>query len=143
MSVITDIADAVVASLNSGSFSQSFTAQRFYQPSFELAEMDTLRVSVVPKSMTVVPATRLDVFCDCEIDIGVQQKIDPQNQAELDALVSIVEEISDHLRKTPLTGLPDCLWTGVRHEPLFSTEHLDQFRQFTGVIAVTYQVKRR
>lgn len=143
MSVITEIADAVVISLNSRSFARPFTAERLYQPTFELADMDTLHVSVVPKSMTVATATRSDVFCDCAIDIGVQQRIDPQDQAELDVLVGIAEEIGDHLRKTPLTGVLDCLWTGVRHDPLFSTEHLDQFRQLTSVITVTYRVKRR
>ncbi|HPD28574.1 MAG TPA: hypothetical protein PLL20_01160 [Phycisphaerae bacterium] len=143
MSVITDIADMVVVSLNSRSFARPFTAERLYQPTFELAEMDTLHVSVVPKSMTVEPATRLDVFCDCTIDIGVQQRVDPQDQTTLDALVGLAEAIGDHLRTTRLEGVTDCLWMVTRHEPLLSVEHLDQFRQFTSVITVTYRVKRR
>ena len=39
MAVILDIADSIVAQLNGGSFSQPLTAERHYQPKFDLSEM--------------------------------------------------------------------------------------------------------
>ncbi len=53
MNTLVAVADAVVASLNAGTFSQQFTAERKYVPAFELAEMQTLHVTVVPKSVSI------------------------------------------------------------------------------------------
>ena len=41
-SAIATIADAVVAELNSGTFTPTFQAQRYYRPLFDLAELKTL-----------------------------------------------------------------------------------------------------
>jgi len=49
VSVITDIAEAVKDALNGQDFSQAFTAERHYQPLFELKDMKTLHVTVVPR----------------------------------------------------------------------------------------------
>jgi hypothetical protein len=53
MAVILDIADAVVDQLNATTFSQALTAERHYQPRFELSEMTELKVSIVPRSILV------------------------------------------------------------------------------------------
>ena len=48
MSILTDIADAVAAELNTGEFSEQFTAIRRVLPVFEIAQLKELKVSVVP-----------------------------------------------------------------------------------------------
>ncbi len=58
MAVIAEIADAVVAELNATAFSQSLVATRSYLPRFDLAEMKELRVTVVPKGVTILPGAR-------------------------------------------------------------------------------------
>ncbi|MBI5864862.1 MAG: hypothetical protein HZB38_10205 [Planctomycetes bacterium] len=65
MSTVIDIADAVVASLNAGTFSQTFEAERKYQPVFELPDMQTLHVSVVPRSVSITTATRETLMSVC------------------------------------------------------------------------------
>ena len=70
MAVITDIADAVVAEINSGSFIQPVAAQREYLPDFELPEMQTLQVTVVPKSVTTLPGGRAHNQHDYAIDVA-------------------------------------------------------------------------
>ncbi|HON68986.1 MAG TPA: hypothetical protein PLV57_20550 [Phycisphaerae bacterium] len=142
MSVITQIADAVVTSLNGGSFSQSFTAQRRYQPSFALAEMETLRVTVVPKSVSITNATRDSGFFDCAIDIGVQKKVNPEDQAEADALLGLVDELMTHLRGRRLDDAPEAAWLSLTHDPIFAAEHLDSKHVLTSVLTVTYRVQR-
>lgn len=143
MSVITDIADAVAASLNAGSFGMAFNAERLHQPSFNLAELAELHVSVVPKSQTITNATRQHSFFDCAIDIGVQKKLAPGNaDAEVDALLDLVQEIADHLRIKRLDDYPIAVWLSIEHEPVVASEHLDQNRQLTSVLTVTYRVKR-
>jgi hypothetical protein len=138
---ILDIADAVVAQLNATAFSQPVTAERHYQPQFELSEMTELRVSVVPRSVTSKGLDRNRDSFDYKIDVAVQQKLDP-TPGNLDALMALVEEIADHFRSEPLAGYPQARSTEVENVPVYSLEHLDEFRQFTSVITLTYRVWR-
>lgn len=140
MSVIVQLADAVTASLNAGTFSLEFTAQRLHQPSFDLADLATLRVSVVPRSQMITNAARLSSYFDCAIDIGVQKKI--ADDAEVDALLDLVEEIADHLRHKRLDDYPDAAWLSIEHDPVVASEHLDQNRQLTSILTATFRVKR-
>lgn len=140
MSVITDIADAVTASLNAGTFTETFTAERLHQPSFELTDLQTLRVSVVPKSQEIRNASRQHSFFDCTVDVGIQQKVD--DDSRVDELLAFAEEIADHLRLKRLTDYPLAAWMAIEHDPVVASEHLDQHRQLTSVLSVTYRVKR-
>ena len=140
MSVITDVADAVASSLNDGTFSMEFIAERLHQPSFELPELADLHVSVVPKSVTITNATRQHSYFDCAVDVGVQQKVN--GDSEVDALLGLVEEIADHLRHQRLTDYPQAAWLSIEHDPVVAAEHLDQNRQLTSVLSITYRVKR-
>lgn len=144
MSTITSIADAVTDRLNAGSFSQSFTAERHYQPQFDLAELETLKVSVVPRSLTVSGSSRRQSQYDALVDIGVQKRLsaDGDEKAQVDALLDLVEEIADHLRFERLPGLPEAVWVGLAHEPVVAAEHLEQHRQFTSLLTATYRVLR-
>jgi hypothetical protein len=146
MSTIVAIADSVVASLNAGTFSMSFTAERHFQPSFGLADLEELRVSVVPRAAAITSASRKQSQYDCSIDIGIQQRLQPSEpsheQGQIAALLDFVEELVDHLRFARLTDFPDAAWAGIEHEPVVSTEHLDQHRQFTSILTVNYRVLR-
>lgn len=142
MSVVIDVADAVVASLNVGSFPLPFTAVRKYLPAVELSDLAALNVTVVPKAVEITAATRTSSYFDCTIDIGIQQRVNPDEPAELDALADVAEQIVDHLRLRPLDTLPAAAWMSIAHEPMFVPEHLDQQRVFTSVVSVTYRVRR-
>ena len=96
MATIIDIADAVVAQLNGGSFSQPLTAERHYQPKFELPQMTALHVSVVPRGLASKTLDRSRDTFDYQIDVAVQQKTD-MSGASLDGLMNLVEELADHL----------------------------------------------
>jgi hypothetical protein len=148
MSTIVAIADAVVDRLNAGSFSMAVTAVRHHQPTFDLADLETLRVSVVPRSLTVIGASRRQSQYDALIDIGVQKRLAPapgsagDEDAEIDALLDLVEELADHLRFERLPTVPEAVWVGVAQEPVVAAEHLEQHRQFTSILTVTYRVLR-
>ena len=137
---VTDIADAVVFELNGGSFSQAFTAERAYQPVFDLKDMKDLHVTVVPKSVTTAMASRADDQVDCAVDIGIQKKLTSGDNAEIDALMALVQEIAGFLNRRPLAAAGDVVWVQTTNEPIFSPEHLEQLRQFTSVLTVTYRV---
>jgi hypothetical protein len=141
VAVILDIADAVVAQINAATFSQPVTAVRHFQPKFELSEMTELKVSVVPRSLASKSLDRSRDSFDYQIDVAVQQKTD-MSQAALDALMTLVEEIADHFRTQPLTSYPNARCTEVKNEPVYALEHLDEFRQFTSVITLTFRAWR-
>jgi len=142
MAVITDIADAVVAELNAGTFSQAFEAKRYYRPVFDLAEMKDLHVSVVPRGVTIERADRSRNQHDVQIDVAVQQKFQSGDAAELDPLMALVEEIADFFRLRRLAAYPDAVWVKTENVPVYAQEHIEEFRQFTSVLTLTFRVVR-
>ena len=141
MAVIIDIADAVVATLNAGTFSQAFTAERHYLPRFELPDMTMLRVSVVPKGIASQTLDRKRDQNDYRIDVAVQHKTGT-DLVTFDALMNLVEEIGDYLQGTPLVGYPQARCFDMVNEPIYAPEHLEEFRQFTSLMTFTYRVWR-
>lgn len=142
MAVITDIADAVVAQLNAGTFSQSFTAERAFLPVFELSDLKNVRVTVVPKGVAIIPGGRSHNQHDYAVDAAVQKKLDAADNAEIDPLVTLVDEIADFFRLKRLESYPGAVWLKTENEPVYSQEHLDQLRQFTGLLTFTFRVMR-
>jgi hypothetical protein len=138
---ILDLADAVVEQLNTTPFSQPLVAVRHYQPLFELSEMAELRVSVVPRSVASKALDRGRDDFDFKIDVAVQRKVEPSKE-NLDALMELVEEIADHLRSHRLVSFPQARCIEVANEPVYAMEHLEEFRQFTSVLTLTYRVWR-
>ena len=140
MSVIADIATAVVEALNAGEFSQEFTAVRHYLPTFDLKDMKDLHVSVVPKGVEMSTAGRGLAQDDVQIDVAVQKKLSAGDLAEIDALVALVQEIADFVRSTGRFG--DAAWVRTENTPIYSPEHLENLRQFTSVLTLTLRVVR-
>ncbi len=142
MALVTDVADAVVAELNAKPFSQPFEAKRTYLPQFDLAQMKDLHVTVVPKAVTILPASRAQNQHDVAIDVAVQKKVDKTDNTEIDALMGLVDEIADRFRLKRLDSYPGAVWSKTEQQPIYSQEHLDQMRQFTSVLTFTFRVVR-
>ena len=142
MAVMTNIADAIVAALNVATFSQPVTAVRHYLPRFDLPELQALHVSVVPKGVTQEMADRTRGQGDYSVDVAVQQKLQTADNAEIDALTNLVEEIGDHFRGRRLDSYPDAIWVRTEQSILYAPEHLAELRQFTSVVTFTFRVVR-
>ena len=145
MALIIDIADAVTAEINAapgGTFSQDLTAVRKVLPVYELSDLDALKVTVVPKAVEISAASRSSSQYDVAIDIGVQQKLGKDLDAEIVALATLVDEIADYLRQQALAAAPYAVWAGVVNEPVYSAEHLADNRTFTSVLTVTYRAMK-
>jgi hypothetical protein len=141
LATIIQIADAAVAQLNAATFSQPLTAARLYAPSFELPDMETLHVTVVPRGIASTSLDRKRDSFSYDIDLAVQKKTD-MAQASLDALMTLVEEIADHFRAEPLASFPGARCVDVKNVPVYSQEHLDELRQFTSVLTLTFRMAR-
>ena len=142
MSVATDVADSIVAEINAHSFKLPLTAQRHYVPSFELKDMNELRVSVVPKGVVVTKSDRNHNQYDVLVDVAVQKKFSSGSSAEIDPLLDLVEEIADFFRLRRLASYPAAHWIRTEHSPLYSQEHWDELRQFTSVLTFTFRLIR-
>jgi hypothetical protein len=141
MATIIDIADSIVAELNAASFSQPVAAVRHYAPQYDVAEMTTLHVTVVPKGLASKSLDRSRDTFEYMIDVAVQQKVDQANPP-LDDLMGLVEEIADHFRAAALSSFPNARCTEVKNEPVYSPEHLSELGQFTSVLTLTFKVWR-
>jgi hypothetical protein len=75
------------------------------------------------------------------VNLVVQRKIEP-TAGDLNALMERVEEIADLFRTQPLAGFPSARCTEVKNEPVYALEHLDELRQFTSVVTLTFRAWR-
>lgn len=129
-----ELADAVVAALNEADISMPFVAVRAYTPQFKLEDMGVLHVTVVPVARETVMANRGFAKNDIDVDIAIQKHI--ELESEVDALIGLVEEVEAVLRVARAAG--SFHWLSSENAPIFSREHLLEYRQFTSVLRVTY-----
>ena len=74
-----------------------------------------------------------------EAEAAIARLMAAQTPAELDPLMSLVEEIIDRFEGRRLETYPQAICVKAENEPVFSQEHIEQFRQFTSVIALTFR----
>jgi hypothetical protein len=140
MALVIDIADAVVAELANGTFSQPFTPVRRVLPEYELADLQDLRVTIVPASVEIEGASRAVCQHDVRIDIGIQKKLGTDLDTEVAQLCGLVEEICEFLKRRPLQATtPYAVWLKSANEPIYAADHLAEQRTFTSVLSVTYR----
>ena len=73
-------------------------------------------------------------------EVGVQKKLQSLGNSEIDELVALAEEIADQFRQQRLSAFPSAICLKAEVEPVFAQEHLDQLRQFTSVVTLSYRL---
>jgi len=139
MSLVTTIAKSVVAELNKNEFSTPFEAVFSVKPGFELAQLDALRVIVVPKTLEIEAASRSSSKYLISVDIGVMRRLGqltPEDAVE--TLGDIVDEVIEFLKQRTLDGFPAARCIAVTNDPIYIPDHLTQSRTFTSVVNVKY-----
>jgi len=135
-----DIADAIVTELAGSSFSEALTVTRRVLPEYELSELKNLTVTVVPKSVAITNVTRESSSYEVAVDIGIQQKIGKDTDAEVSRLSGVVSEVASFLNRRKLTAFPAAQFMRIANEPVYAPEHLSEKRLFTSIITLTYKV---
>ncbi len=138
MSIATGVAKAVASELKKHVFSMPFECEMLVLPSYEPAELETVRLSVVPVSQEMEQITRSSVKYTIGVDIGVQRRIQGTKEETVDSMSTLVDEIADYLMETSLSEFPAAQWSHLQNDPLYVPEHLTQKRAFTGVLNVKY-----
>ena len=132
---VLQISKQLAAVLNAGQFSQSFTAAAKALPEYDLAQLKSLMVSVVPKSAELINLTRAATNLEIEVDIAIQKKVSKDLELDVEALLTLVSEIVKFVNRK---DLENAKFKKVANEPIYSTEHLNDKRLFTSLITVTY-----
>ncbi len=138
VSILTDLADAVVAVLNAAELDIEFIAERTLLPLYDLKALRELKISVVPKGRKIVQGSRVVTTQEIQIDIGIQKKI--SDDSELDGLLKLVEDIAGLFKAERLEGYPNAICVKKENDPIYDPEHLRQFHQFTSVLTLTFKV---
>lgn len=148
--VLIELADAVVAELNATTWSWSFTAKRTYRPRFDLKELASLRVSVVPVTSSTEATGRAVTEVAPAVDVAVQQKVaGPDDMATIDGLMGLLQEVQDHFLGGGLTlaSGPQAACIGCTQVPGaeagYSVKLLDEHHAFTGIVRFNWKLGRR
>ena len=146
MSLLVNIADAVVVVLNGHAFSQAFTARRACRLSLDRgADLATLQVVAIPDGMAWELASRAKNQRDYGVQLVFLKAITPAGnmETEVPVLLTLVEEVADHMRAYPLAALSaQCIKVAMAPaaERGYIAEHLDEHRQFASALDLTFRV---
>mgnify|MGYP000072067502 CR=1 FL=1 len=127
MSEVVNLAVAVAG------FLTEYNAEVQYFPTFDLRDLDDLRVVVVPNSTEYKTVSRERHEEILKVQIGFLKRGSEEN---LDDLLRIVEKIGLGFLNRKLGGAT-CVC--VAYNPIYSPEHLRERRQFTSIIELTFR----
>lgn len=149
MNVAIAIADALVAALNGQNFIAEFAAVRTYLPSWSIEDLDTLRVTVCPKTSLRESHTRAADSCHYDIDIAVQKHLagstgSAEEKADADALMNLVDQIESFVSQRTLlvVEIARAVPVKVVNVPIYDPGQLREHRVLTSLLTVTYAGKR-
>ena len=143
------VAEAVANELRGETFTLNPTVERTYVTVLKLSDLGALRIDVQAGDLEADLATRGESEYTCAVGIAVRKRFDVEDEdaasgkidvKEIDRLILLVEEIHAFFVERPLSAYPEAVWASVEFQPLYSPQHLREWRQFTGIVALTYTV---
>lgn len=161
-SLLKEISESVAGILNRENYSRDFTAKRGYNPRRKLSELEDLTVLCVPAAVASdafldrghrrkTPAVYIGVLERLATDQGDGIEGD-ESLDQLDGLCTLVEEIMDTFLPQPCEAGEELhptwrLGSGrvmtaesVTVDPAYDMEDVQNKRQFTSVLTVTFTV---
>ena len=146
MSDVFDLADAVAARVNGGSYSlgDTFTATGLAMIEMDADELvDNVIVHCVPRAKTIEPLSRSKDRTEVVIGVGVLKTVGTVAGAidtdAVDALVEFCEDIADRIRSESYTiNGRRATWLGNEIDPIYDPDALYASQQFRSVVNATY-----
>jgi hypothetical protein len=149
--ILVSTADAVLNVLADHRFSQEFAPLRSYADwELPLEDAGDLRVDVVPAgSPEMELETRGSIGYTPQVDIVVRKRLAQEQQEadgtlilpEIDDLVLLVQEIAEYFMADRLAEFEGAAWERTQILAAFKSSHLRQYRQFTGIIRLTFKAQ--
>jgi len=136
-SLLIACADAVVAELNAGTWSQTVTAQRvfIFEPQRKDLEVsDPPLVAVRGYSIEPKRETRGKVQSAIVVEVCVMKGLANVTTASVDPFVALLEEIATHFHSQRLANRTAALVDKAIVDPPYDEKDLSERDQFTGVV---------
>ena len=140
MSVEVDVATAVVAFINTGTYTPTFTAALDFDPTESRHELSTLVVSAFPATREPAVATRTKTQESILVAIGVRKQCAIGDNAAVIEMRDLTEAIYDKLRLAALPTYAAAHFDTITVD--YSWDALKEDRTYLAVINVTYKVWR-
>lgn len=138
-SLILSVADAIVADLNSRTYSPALTASRTYLPEYEIDDLATLRVDVVPRGpRTISTLSRGTRQQDFVVDVVAQQRVDVSGNTDGDELMALVDSIIATFQAGYVAV--GSRVESVSQDELFDEELMVKDSVFRSVISISFRV---
>lgn len=145
---VIQLADAVKDLLNAATLSLSFTAERAYVPVFDLTALAAIKVTVVPRELSMATLSRRDDDFTYVIDVAVMKSIGRGDMtttdvnAACDPLMKLTEEIGDLFRDDASAESLPARFVGFTNAPIFDWRKLDEERVFAALISPSFKLVR-
>lgn len=145
--VKSELATAFAASTFGASYSAIVPKRSYADWDDELKDIGAIKVDVVPVAYDESSLnTHKSIGYVTSVDIGIRKRFGTGNQqstgelvlSDVDALVLLVENVSEFFTPRRLTAYEYASWRETRIRAIYVREHLRQCRQFTGVIRVSF-----
>jgi hypothetical protein len=149
--ILVSTADAVLNALADHRFSQEFEPVRSYADwELPLEDQDQLHADVVPVgSPDMELETRGSVGYVPQVDIVIRKRLASDQQEadgtlilpDIDDLVFLVQEIAEYFMADRLSEFDEAAWERTQMLAAFKPSHLRQYRQFTGIVRLTFKAQ--
>lgn len=140
-SPIATIADAVATALNgAGTFALPFSAVRIYRPEFNLEDMGTLHVTVIPGNVVRRQIARRLVERLYSVGVLVQRKVTAETNEEIDPLIEVADQIAEYIGPGELANSGGAEWVETEHEPIYDPDHMKEMKLFTNPVIFTFRL---
>jgi hypothetical protein len=137
--MVLQLAEKIVQTLNAGSFALPFTAVRTLFPFYELKDLSNLKVTVVPKSLNIITASRSSSEFDYQVDIAIQKAVKSPDDSEVTALTELALAVAKSFRNKVYQDIGAvCFKQSI--DPLYSVEHIQPPSVFTSVITLNFKI---
>lgn len=145
MSDVFDLADAVAARVNAGSYSyvDSFTAAGVALIEKDMDELDVVVVECFPMAQSMEPLSRSKDRREVTIGVGVMKQVGTTagkvTTSEVSSLVELCEDIADQLKSADYTvNGRNAKWLRNEVDPIYDSASLYNHQQFRSMVQSTY-----
>ena len=135
-SIAISLAKSVAEKLNLSTLSKSFDAKFVTVASFDLKNISGVMVSVAAKDLSFERISRSQVQKQIRIDIGIQSKL-RNIETEVSDLIFLAEQIAELFDGWANDDF-NATCIKVEVEPIYSPEHIRQYKQFISVVTLTF-----
>lgn len=135
-SVLTDIADDLVAYLKTLSLSQTFTSSRTFLPNFERENLTGYVVTVYPAAESREVLTRGQVEHVYTLNAVVRAPVNPTIEPDISAALYFVEQLVTNIKGQAASGAG---WISTENDPVFDLEMLQERHEFLSVLTLNYK----